>query len=69
MQRHKPTKEDYRETAKACHNSEGYCEVDDNAEVSESDDGAYVQAWVWIPKEDTQNWKLNPLVKRPMETL
>ena len=28
---------------------EGECEVDDNAKLSEGDDnGAYVQAWIWV---------------------
>lgn len=33
---------------------EGELEVDDVAAVSLSDheDGAYVQAWVWVPEED-----------------
>jgi superfamily II RNA helicase len=32
---------------------EGECEVDDNALVSKGDDdGAYVQAWVWVANDD-----------------
>lgn len=27
-------------------------EIDDNAAVSRSEDGCFVQAWVWVPKED-----------------
>ena len=35
--------------AKATHHTDGETEVDDNAEVSEGDDnGAYVQAWIWV---------------------
>lgn len=31
------------------HYKEGECEIDENAVVSEGDDnGAYVQAWVWV---------------------
>ena len=29
-------------------------EVDDNAKLSGSEDGAWVQAWVWISKEDIE---------------
>jgi len=29
-------------------------DIDQDAKVSESDDGAYVQVWVWIPKEDVE---------------
>jgi hypothetical protein len=31
--------------------SEGVCEIDCNAAISESDGGAYVMAWVWVEKE------------------
>lgn len=41
--------------AKEQHEIEGKCEIDDNATVSEgSDNGAYVQAWVWVSFEDTE---------------
>lgn len=33
---------------------DGVLEVDENAIVSESDEGAYVMAWLWIDKEDTE---------------
>jgi len=37
-----------------CH-KDGEVEVDENAEVSEGDDnGAYVQAWVWVDFGGTQ---------------
>lgn len=37
------------EMAKSEHEDEGTIEVDDNAIVSEGDDnGAYVEAWVWV---------------------
>ena len=38
--------------AKAEYNEEGRIEIDDNAILSRSDEGAYVQAWVWMPKEE-----------------
>lgn len=28
------------------------CEVDSNAQVSEDDDGAFVQAWIWVDALD-----------------
>lgn len=27
-------------------------EIDDGALISESDDGVWVAAWVWVPKEE-----------------
>ncbi|WP_169833234.1 hypothetical protein [Sphingomonas panacis] len=30
----------------------GECEIDDDAVVSASDDGAYVMAWVWVTREE-----------------
>lgn len=44
------TNEQYVLAAKKLYTSEGEIEVDANAEVSRGDDdGAYVQAWVWVP--------------------
>lgn len=43
--------EAYRKAARAQHHVDGYLEVDDDAVVSESEEGAYVQAWVWVSKE------------------
>lgn len=43
----------YRKQAKVLFHEEGSTEVDDEAVVSMADkrpDGAYVQAWVWVPK-------------------
>lgn len=38
-----------RELAKARHHVDGEIEIDPDAAISEGDDnGAYVQAWVWI---------------------
>lgn len=40
--------------AKEEHEREGEIEIDDNARVSEGDDnGAYVQAWIWVSFEGT----------------
>lgn len=44
----------YRQEAKDRYHDEGTIEVDDNATVSQSDDGAYVQAWVWAPKPNVE---------------
>jgi hypothetical protein len=50
-----PTAKQYREAAKRLHHEDGECEVDDNARVSRSsmddEEGAYVQAWVWVPRQ------------------
>jgi hypothetical protein len=43
--------ERYREAAKETYHRQGEIEIDDNAIVSDSDDGAYVQAWVWVDVE------------------
>lgn len=32
--------------------SDGDINVDANAVVSQSDEGAYVAAWVWVPRSD-----------------
>ena len=41
--------------AKTTLEKDGELEIDDNAVISESDDnGAYVQAWVWIDFDGTQ---------------
>jgi hypothetical protein len=43
-------REEYiRDLAKQQHHHDGECEIDHNAVISEGDDnGAYVQAWVWV---------------------
>ena len=41
----------YRETAKKHYGSDEI-EIDDDAEVSISENGAFVQAWVWVDCED-----------------
>lgn len=47
--------EDYRNAARRKYHDEGTCEIDDNAVVSVSDDeGAYVQAWVWVYNDDVK---------------
>lgn len=40
--------------ARRLHSEEGTLEVDDNAQVSPGDGGAYVQAWVWVPLDDEE---------------
>jgi hypothetical protein len=50
-----PTEEDYRAAARRLYNKDGECEVDTDAPVSMQDpaeaEGAYVQAWVWVPAD------------------
>ena len=52
----KVLRELYRTAADDIHGEEGTCEIDENAQVSISDDktakGAYVQAWVWVYDTD-----------------
>ena len=43
----------FRNRAMELYHEDGEIEIDDSAEVSiGGDDGAYVQAWVWVPLED-----------------
>ena len=50
-----PTESDhtdaYRRAAKALHEAEGEIEFDTDAVVSLGDNGAYVQAWIWVDKD------------------
>lgn len=32
--------------------SDDNIEIDSNAQLSETDNGTWVQAWVWVPKDD-----------------
>ena len=41
------TDEELREMARKEYGSDD-CEIDNNAVVSRGDDGAFVQAWVWV---------------------
>lgn len=41
----------FRTRAKELYHEEGEIEVDSNARVSISDDGAYVAAWLWVPSK------------------
>lgn len=48
----KITNTQYVATANRLYHNDGEIEVDDNAKVSRgADDGAYVQAWVWVGNE------------------
>ena len=45
----------YRTRARELYHTDGEIEVDANAPVSRGDDnGAYVQAWVWVPLHDDE---------------
>jgi hypothetical protein len=45
------TEELFRSRARELYCEEGEIEVDAHARVSASKDGAYVEAWVWVPSE------------------
>jgi hypothetical protein len=45
------TDEQYRVKAKEEYGEDGSIEFDEDAVVSPSEEGAYVQAWVWVSKE------------------
>lgn len=43
----------YRAAARIFYERDGEIEIDDNAAVSiGSDNGAYVQAWIWVSDDD-----------------
>lgn len=42
----------YIQRAEDLYSREGEIEIDDDAAVSISEDGAYVQGWVWVPNEE-----------------
>lgn len=45
-----------RARARELYCEEGEIEVDGNARISHGDDdGAYVEAWVWVPFEEEQD--------------
>jgi len=51
-----PTKKQMIAAARSQYESEGEIEIDDNAKLSRAegnpDDGAFVQAWVWVSDEE-----------------
>lgn len=53
---HELSDQDFRDLAREQHLVEGICEIDADAVVCRadrdcdgSDEGAYIQAWVWVP--------------------
>ena len=55
------TDEEYRQKARAQYGKDGEIEIDDDADISRDsrpetpvhlEDGAYVQAWVWVTSEE-----------------
>ncbi len=61
--------QDYQEAARAS-SDEGHIEVDDNATVSHgSDPGAYVQAWLWVSKEEMLDVRRARLAQKRKEKL
>lgn len=43
----------FRSHARRLYHQDGEIEVDDNARVSRGgEDGAYVEAWVWVPTHE-----------------
>jgi hypothetical protein len=49
---HKQRRADYIRRAQEMYHDEGTIEVDSDAAVSGNADGAYVQAWVFVARED-----------------
>jgi hypothetical protein len=46
----------FRTRAKELYQTDGEIEVDSNARISRGDDeGAYVEAWVWVPLNDEES--------------
>jgi hypothetical protein len=51
----------FRSRAKQMYHKEGEIEIDEGAPVSQGDDeGAYVQAWVWVPSPEGSAWTVTP---------
>ena len=49
----------FRQRAKQLYHEEGEVEIDDNARVSVGGkEGAYVEAWVWVPSSVLEQEKL-----------
>lgn len=48
----------YRQIAKDARHCEGDLEIDDDAPVSRTEVGAYVQAWVWVDASEIAPLKL-----------
>lgn len=44
--------EQWRDMARARYQSDGEIELDDEGMVSQSGEGAYVQAWLWVDRPD-----------------
>jgi hypothetical protein len=42
----------WEEAARRMYNKDGEIEIGYGAKVSMSEEGAYVQAWVWVPLEE-----------------
>lgn len=56
----------FRQAAKAQYHDTGTIEIDDRAVVSrnvDGDDGAYVQAWVWVPNASARHVQSNEKTK------
>lgn len=55
------TDEQYRHAAREEFHEDGVIEIDPDAKVSRNDDdpeeGAYVQAWVWVDAEDADEYE------------
>jgi hypothetical protein len=46
----------FRDRAAELYNKDGQIEVDGNARISYGDDdGAYVEAWVWVPLKEEES--------------
>jgi len=54
-----PTRKQMIAAAQSLYQSEGEIEIDDNAKVSKAegnpDNGAFVQAWVWVSGEEAKS--------------
>ena len=44
--------DDFVEAAEEMHAKDGQLEIDSDASVSLTEDGCYVEAWVWVSNED-----------------
>lgn len=43
-------------TAQSLHHNEGEVEIEDTTVLSEADEGVWVMAWIWVSKNDAENY-------------
>ena len=63
------TKGWFRLRAKELYHEEGEIEIDEKARVSVSDEGAYVEAWVWVRTSNVERLWYKRVGKRQLKPI